>query len=230
MTNTNAFWNKRLSEVWEDHSEITKQLRSPAFQGSLKNNAILFVGMNPSFSITRWTTLLKEKKIDDDPESYFSWDNRHKYDRALSLDFNSYTKGKYSYFKPMREFAGSLGLEWDHADSFFIRETNQNIIKSDVLINNNPKSLTEFGKAQYELAVELIRKSAPKVIIVANALASHIWKHQFKLDLIEQDTGTYNSTINGTSVPTFLSGMLTGQRALDVYSRERLFWHVKRLI
>ncbi|MBT6357218.1 MAG: hypothetical protein HN936_13625 [Bacteroidetes bacterium] len=230
MIDSNAGWNNRLSKVWEDHSEATKELRSPAYQSSLKKNAILFVGMNPSFSLARWTTLLKEKEIDDDPESYFSWDNRHIYNRTLSLDFNSYTKNKYSYFKPMREFAVNLGLEWDHADSFFIRETNQSKVKSLVLEKNDPKRLSGFGKVQYELAIELIVKSVPKAIIVTNALASHIWKNRFKLNLIDQGTGTYNSTINGTDVPTFLSGMLTGQRALDVHSRERLFWHVKRLI
>ena len=47
---------------------------------------------------------------------------------------------------------------------------------------------------------------------------------------IHDENGHYFTNIGREKIPTFLSGMLTGQRALDNYSLERLGWHIKQVI
>lgn len=48
---------------------------------------------------------------------------------------------------------------------------------------------------------------------------------------INIQTGFYWSTMNGRRVPFFFfSGMLTGQRAINNHSLERLIWHVRRAL
>ena len=42
--------------------------------------------------------------------------------------------------------------------------------------------------------------------------------------------GCHIGNIDGRSVPIFLVSMLSGQRALDVYSYQRLKWHIKRVL
>ena len=53
------------------------------------------------------------------------------------------------------------------------------------------------------------------------------WKNKI---IFDDKIGTYKITLNEKSVPVFFSSMLTGQRALDKGSFERLKWHVKNVI
>jgi len=67
----------------------------------------------------------------------------------------------------------------------------------------------------------------PEVIVVANAKASKIFKQEYKMDdKMNKSTGFY---FKG-EIPIFFSGMLSGRRALDIHSRERLIWHIKKSI
>lgn len=191
MTDNNADWNERLSRLWLIHSKITTQIRLPAYQSPLQQNAILFIGMNPSFSWPHWRKFLNQNNIDSDPDEYFSWKNLHGFDRSLALKEIKQSKNEHAYFKPMRDYSVNFGLPWDHADSFFIRETSQKRVEQYMLKNNDPIRLSDFGASQYELAIELIIKSTPRIIVVVNALASKIWKTQFKLESIDQNIGTY---------------------------------------
>jgi hypothetical protein len=63
-------------------------------------------------------------------------------------------------------------------------------------------------------------------VLVANAFAAKIVKMQLGLSKVDED-GLYWWPIGEQQVPIFFSGMLSGQRALDVHSRERLVWHMK---
>ncbi len=77
--------------------------------------------------------------------------------------------------------------------------------------------------------------SIPKIIVVDNTLARtflgkdkvgevDIWlDYEFKFD---EEIGTYL----WNNIPVFFTSMLTGQRALDNGSFERLKWQVKRAL
>ena len=46
----------------------------------------------------------------------------------------------------------------------------------------------------------------------------------------KKEIGTYVLTMKNVNCPVFLSGMISGQRALDIFSKERLIWHMKKVL
>lgn len=44
------------------------------------------------------------------------------------------------------------------------------------------------------------------------------------------ESGYHNLVLGSLKIPLFFSGMLTGQRALDNGSFERLKWHIKKAV
>ena len=87
--------------------------------------------------------------------------------------------------------------------------------------------MNTFGQKQLELSTELIAYADPKMIVVANALASRLFKDTYSAEF-DNVHGYYAIELNGRSVPVFLASMLTGQRAMDNFSYERLKWHIKK--
>jgi hypothetical protein len=119
----------------------------------------------------------------------------------------------------------------EHVDLFFYRDTTQSNIHT--LMFKSDKTLNDFGHRLVTLAERLICLSRPIIILVSNAFAATIFKSQFNLNEVELDyNGLYWVDLEGqeTPVPVLLSGMIGGQRALDVHSRERLVWHMKRTL
>lgn len=98
-----------------------------------------------------------------------------------------------------------------------MRQTNQ---KEDEKLHktNNP-----FIRDQIELTNDLIRALTPKIIVIENAFVARILKEKLELEW-DDKIGTYRFN---QVTPTFISGMLTGGRALDSGSYERLKWHLK---
>ena len=91
------------------------------------------------------------------------------------------------------------------------------------------ETLNEFGSKQIDLSKRLIEMSKPRLIVVANALASRIIKEQFSAEF-DDEKGCHYVELNGVDVPVFLCSMLTGQRAMDNFSYARLKWHIKKTI
>jgi hypothetical protein len=147
------------------------------------------------------------------------------------------------YFNKMKEIAQYCESDWTHLDLFFIRETSQKIIESLTYSN------VEFLNAQLDITFKIIERANPKLILVANAFASEffgklkakhyglqkIWRG---FDLIFEGNnstfnskiGTYEIEINNKKIPLIFSGMLSGQRALDIGSFERLKWQTKMIL
>lgn len=186
--------------------------RGFAIPRSITKQSILFVGLNPSF-----------------PEGAIS--DSHFYDLNQS--------GNYSYFKKFEILSTEADVTWSHFDLLGIRETSQ----SKVLSLLKSELGFEFIWKNLQLSKEILEVSEPLVIIVANTAArtflgkdieengTNEWLgYQFTFD---ENLGTYRindkrSKLNGT--PVFFTSMLTGQRALDNGSFERLIWHVKKAI
>lgn len=115
-------------------------------------------------------------------------------------------------------------MDWEHVDLFFYRETNQNKCKDLVY----PESrLSDFGKAQIEIAKALVEDLSPQIIVVANAMASEIFEQEFDAQY-DNRLGHHFTELSSRNVPVFLGSMLTGQRAMDRYSFQRLQWQVAR--
>ena len=75
---------------------------------------------------------------------------------------------------------------------------------------------------QIELFRDLLNELKPKIIVVANAFASKIFRNEFPEIIWDNEFGTYR--LEGK--PVFFTSMLSGAGVMDSGSLERLKWHL----
>ena len=188
---------------------------------------LLFMGINPAFNLK-------------DSEWRGSYSRPHETaDKHLP-----YFKSFVLIEQELRKSYNWKG-KWTHLDVFAFRETNQKYIETELLRKDNKEGIA-FLFEQLMVAKERILHIKPKVIVVSNALVrmfmgkqrfedEHgkeygVWMgfrfefdHEIGTDVIVEPT-----ELKGTHV--FFTSMLSGQRALDNGSKERLVWHVARVL
>lgn len=130
----------------------------------------------------------------------------------------------HRYFQVSKDMADRLSVPYAHHDLFFVRCTDQRTVRDAIA------KYPVFFRKQMDLTKKIIKEAKPKLIVVINADASKIFKTEFHLEghIINTETGAYYLPNEFDNVPVLFSGMLTGQRALDLGSRERLEWQIKR--
>lgn len=237
--------NSDIVEIWEDHSHFLTDRRPsdespwprwPALYDELVDNPdVLYVGLNPSFHDRQMKRRLEEFSQPLALED-LRWTG---YEQEIA-DFlqweRGYAKENYSYFKPMREFASEHGLTWDHIDVFILRLTSQNKLEEalDIGAYAEGEHQHPFLRRQVDLFFDLLGELSPGVIVVENAFARDFLKEtrltndRYNLtpeNGVDPETGYQTTNLDGVT-PIFFSGMLSGQRALDIGSRQRLHWHV----
>lgn len=186
---------------------------------------LLFVGINPSYT-----------------------------EKSEEESFSEYAYGREtarSYFKPFQEIHEDLKTQltaeqyrnWTHIDWFVFRETDQELVKK--LMKDVEGTGTAFLWEQLQIAKERVNRIAPKVMIVSNALAREftgknrggepgkewgVWM-DYRFDF-DEEFGSWriNNVPELKYTHVLFSSMLSGQRALDLGSRERLVWQVKRIL
>jgi hypothetical protein len=212
--------NQAVIDLWKKFTPSDD--RPPLLYPRIQQDGILFIGCNPAWlekmKVTSFNELSKNPSLID-----------------FMIHEEEEIRLKYPYFKPCRDIADSLGINWAHIDWFFTRETSQQKAEDSFLVEPaqwvEPVKLFPFAQAQVDLASELIDSCAPRVVVVINALASKIARTVFRLHSKSLDEGGfYRADIGGRKVPVILSGMLTGQRALDQGSRERLYWLIEQAL
>lgn len=67
-------------------------------------------------------------------------------------------------------------------------------------------------------------------IVVPNSYASHILCNRLRVGHMSPDHFCHHIRLDGLEVPIFFSGMLSGQHAMDVYSKERLIHQVRKVL
>ncbi|MBZ9628168.1 hypothetical protein LB450_08665 [Psychroflexus sp. CAK1W] len=198
--------------------------KHPLLPKIVNKDSLMFIGINPSYR--KGSTIPEKEK------------NIGFYQTSKDEKFKD-----ISYFEKMKEIAEYCNTEWTHLDLFFIRETKQE------LIENLSSSDIEFLNLQLDISFEIIERANPKLIIVSNALASEffgkkkskhngfkkIWKgfnliFEGKDSTFNSKIGTYEIKLNNKMTPIIFSGMLSGQRALDIGSFERLKWQTKMIL
>ncbi|MDO8577757.1 MAG: hypothetical protein Q7R50_01085 [Dehalococcoidales bacterium] len=234
--------NEKVMRLWEEwHCKLKDgNLKVPLIYPDLNNtDALLFIGMNPSFVLTAYEKNLKDTNYQStDVKRFFSWGN-HYFDMAECGKIEKIMRTKYKkYFGKFEKIAEeALGnpLKYEHIDLFFNRETSQREFERKIL--NNPV-MKEFVLCQLELSKSLIKHVHPKLIVVANAGAAKLFEkkaetgnlgEEFHLQWSEEQ-GYHTAVINEKPIPVFLTSMLTGQRALDDGSYRRLKWHIKKAL
>lgn len=171
-------------------------------------HSILFIGLNPSLG--------SEKS------------------GSIELFYDLYDRERSNhYFDKFFEIGEYCNHVWSHLDMFLIRETRQNNVKFWCKDERFRESMIR----QVGLTREIISRVEPTVIVVCNTMAREWFRNKLvnplAYDMVFDDLlGTYR-IINDevlNNVPVFFSGMLSGQRALDLGSLERLKWHIKRAV
>lgn len=214
--------HSEVIHIWEKYPISN---RVPIFYPDLKQEALLFIGLNPSFDEKELKRILKGTEYEyilSDLHGYFDVKNftTEKIKELVKID--QQLSRKHNYFSEFKKFSEELNIEWEHIDLLFMRETTQKEVEKLL----KTKRDFDFIERQIELTVKIINKVKPKIIVIANAFASKILKEKLNLKFYK-NIGTYLYESERFKIPVFLSSMLTGRRALDIGSRERLKWHLK---
>lgn len=217
---------------------------------------LLIIGLNPSYSSSGWKGMLNkyrefnpglkktsrtlknlinnsnEDSFDKLLDEYFMYKNLSNKKREIA-NLETYAGENHDYFSKMKQLAEHIfesdNPPWLHLDLFYYRKTSQNDLKELIKQNYN------FFAEQINLTRSIINWLEPKVILVSNAFAGESFRGLFA-DSDEdffikypfnEDRGTH--FLDG-DIPVFFSGMLSGQRALDLGSYERLKWHMKAVL
>lgn len=218
-------YNNIVINIWENLSEANKSLpgmhlfpmQRPDF---IVNPDILFVGMNPSFSKT-----LQE----NDVAAQYLWQanaDRAQIDNLIALE-NEAHEDYLTYFGALRRFAQSANANnFEHLDLLPIRHTNQKEVLAKHWNSNGEPN--EIVKQSIDLFKSTVIEISPKTIVVANAGAARIIIRALQLDSYDEKRKYRWNELEET--PFFLSSMLSGQRALDEFSKDRLIADVRRAL
>lgn len=242
--------NQDLVDLWASYNHLNHAL-APMQYPNGEEGAILFVGINPSFSAKGWNTVLNKAgkptingimfNNAKDVEKYLQWPSSNlppSYPATPCLE--SLAHQHYSQFYSWHEkLSTHLRTHWFHADLFAFRETKQKGKKYLSCDTSGCKGCGKcqncFNHAQFQIFLKIVDAIKPCTIIVCNALASRIYFDRCINRHItpNQSTGYFEhqiSTETKQKIPLFFSGMLTGGRATDIDSRNRLFWNVTQAL
>lgn len=219
--------NQQIFALWSRFYADDADIWIPQILPLLSSQSMLCIGLNPSFSVKGFAQILVGTPHEQvNPAKFYHWRNRCTLDLAVAAQIENLAKTKYTYFAKFREIATYLDVPWEHIDLFFDRQTDQSKFKQRIYSRG---ALNQYATEQLLLSHELIKRLQPRIIVVANATASDIFVEQFGAQFSEQ-LGCHLITLNEQKTPVFLSSMLTGQRALDRYSFQRLKWHMGQVL
>ncbi|WP_440121164.1 hypothetical protein [Tenacibaculum sp. Ill] len=225
---------KKYQEVWNEYIETSINNSTSTSEDNLldrgfvfqfdenqKDIDILFVGINPSYGG----------------------------DKSEGLFYSKKDIGNLNYFKPFNNIikelddkrTGFRSLTWSHLDMLVFRETQQSFIKNQLL---KTEEGNKFIDKQLTISKQILEYLNPKIMVVSNTAARHflgrdkyekkgenfaVWMgYDFEFDYsLGTDKIINNSKINSY---VFFSSMLSGQRALDNGSKQRLIWHIDNVL
>jgi hypothetical protein len=177
---------------------------------AVETNAVMFIGINPSY------------KEEPAPISHF---------------YQMSQEGGNGYWNVFKDLTPK-GLPWAHIDLLVCRETKQELVEKMA----GHTLGVNFILAHLDIAKTIIEAAKPLIIVVSNTLARrlmgkqrHMGKDDKEHDIwmglrftFDDQIGTDRITDGPlANTPVFFTSMLTGQRALDNGSEERLRWHIK---
>jgi len=218
---TKEKYHNEILEIWKKVGKISKlkklYKRDAFLQDTLYKNSILFLGISAS---TR-------KGYADTCEKV----NHVQYETEIG-------RIKYPYYKPMRDLSSETGFgsNWSNIDITLFRAKDQKEL--ELFFNSS----SDIMQDQLDLATRMIIDVKPEIIIVSNAFVGKVLhnnedvqlrvKSGFCLDYDEKVIDKYGTPLISSpkalkGIPVFFTSMLSGQRALDIGSRNRLIWHIK---
>lgn len=220
--------------------------RAPMIYDELSQSDILFVGVNPSFiDINKSFNFVKVNSVKNESTAYLSNLEKDNFE-SLFYDLNSVNtntkllgdihkvfRQNYSYFKKFNHIADQLKVRVEHLDLFPIRETSQKLVAK--LVSQNQ----DFTNACFDIFLSAVRQIAPKAIIIENSFlrdllinSSHpeIRNYFPSYDFNSFKSSEVGTPINKYSMAVYYTSMLTGQRAIDLGSYNRLIWSLSKFL
>jgi len=213
-------YKEAINEIWRnsDYKDIQAINRGYLVRDKPEENALTFIGINPSFSESDESTKQLDNKI-------FS---------TLLQEGNDYKQ----YFGSFEKISKSTKMKWTHLDLLFLRETNQKKVKELFKIPFGEK----FIQAQIDISKKILENLNPKIVVVANATARDFFGkktnnkkthdlmgYEFKFDEKIGTDRVANKNSNLYNTPFFFTSMLSDSGQLDIGSRERLVWHINKI-
>ncbi|PCJ65564.1 MAG: hypothetical protein COA58_09140 [Bacteroidetes bacterium] len=218
MINIEILVKDRLNKLWNDFSTEEFCQAPPLSVAEAPKNGLLFIGINPSLSEKDRIELEEKKDL-----SYKSYKLKYEEDK------------EYRYFKKFYDVAKKTEMNWGHIDILYQRETSQKKVESLLKTEHGVDFIYRQCMITKTVLDNLIDENNPRIFVVTNTFARNLLglyrkenepkrsEHWIGYDFVwNEDIGTYMYKNN----PFFLSGMLTGQRALDNGSYERLIWQI----
>ena len=192
------------------------------FDEGIKNIDILFIGINPSYAKGSISETHFYSKNDVDTKSYFKPFNNIIKELEENKNYNK-------------------KVTWSHLDMLVFRETQQSYIDNELL---KTEKGVDFVYKQLIVSKKILEYLNPKIIVVSNTSARMLlgrdkfvksgkeygfWMN-YDFDF-NYKLGTDKIVNNSNIQPyAFFTSMLSGQRALDKGSRQRLIWHINKVL
>jgi hypothetical protein len=200
---------------------VALKLRWPLQYSSLRSRCVVFVGMNPSEA--RDFPLASADELDDERALRAVLDHER---GCLGL---VHGKNGHSYYRHFGRLAPS---GWCHVDLFPAREKKQDAFKAALGLDNRP-NWHRLSREWFDISLDLLCALQPSAVVVVNAFASELMHEEASQRWAlrwNSAVGRHEAALPHGTVPFFFSGMLTGVRALDRFSRQRLAWHIERAL
>ncbi|CAM5796920.1 hypothetical protein [Rhizobacter fulvus] len=227
--------NAQAIAIWKAHADQHRTLPGmhlmPMVRGAFRiAPQLLIVGMNPSMvhdeepdDSSGLTAAKPGRRVPDE----LRWESTRD-DAALKANVASLVAQEEKapleyprYYKPLQDFAKEVGAEPEYLDMFLMRHTRQ----SEVLSKHwKAEVFAPPARELFDLFKQALKAISPRVVLIANAGASNIARKLLPLTTQDKLVYRWDQMPNARFI---LSGMLSGQRALDTFSRERLAHDVK---
>lgn len=214
-------YNEIITQIWANvypdaikkQSAPTIQLLPPCFCVPRQNPDICVVGMNPSHSLK----YLGEEKASE-MESLLELTDETK---TTLMESQSEAHNNHPYFQAIKRFLNEIdnSLRASFCDLYPIRHTSQSELMAFLDNSNSEELVNQLNAATEELFLE----TDSKLVVICNAEASRRFRKIMSSHLTSTDCKARDrlENKNGT-IEVFYASMLSGQRAMDEFSRARL--------
>ena len=202
-------WKPEFENALESTENTNVKFMNFCFHVNQGESPVWFFGMNPSLPISPKEIISQDSDLTENLIGKLIEEQKNMHD-------------EYQYFKKAKDFfKDDVGinelLNPIFHDLYPIRHTKQNEFERFI----KDKSLGPLRESLDKATKHLIDKIMPDIIVIANAGASRLIKEIF-FEGIDSNSTTLTYEQNGKKTDMIFSSMLSGQRALDTYSRSRL--------
>ncbi len=232
--------NSRILELWTHHVIPRKGVRIPLLYSPFIKNTLLVVELNPSFDHDAVRQIFDRQNWgNSNINRLYRWTGWNSPGFEWAEKEHRLGPRKYrNYFGRLNEVLDRLKI--NPKQIYYLA-----LYPYRSAENEDVEALFSQGGRYYamkqplmEIAAAVVRKTEPKIILVADGRASATFINELGRDLgLEPDsespspeTGYHTVTVNGRKVPVFFSGMITEQGGVDKFFRDRLVFLMKQAL